>query len=155
MARPSGGAESDVAGQGTVAHRGLWVEAGLLLRQVHDSCVHRRSEARVRRPARTRRRAADLSGGPWVLGDQVRPRRRLERHPRPEPAGVRGGRMTFAAGTLVRARGREWVVLPDSTDDLLMVRPLGGTDEEVTGILSALEEIQQAQFDLPKPSLVR
>src|SRR6266700_4149034 len=62
--------------------------------------------------------------------------------------------MTFATGSLVRARGREWVVLPDSTDDLLMVRPLGGTDEEVTGILSALEEIQQAQFDLPNPSLV-
>ena len=31
---------------------------------------------------------------------------------------------TFAAGTLVRARGREWVVLPESSDELLMLRPV-------------------------------
>lgn len=62
--------------------------------------------------------------------------------------------MTFATGSLVRARGREWVVLPDSTDELVMVRPLGGTDEEVTGILLALEEIEPAQFALPNPALV-
>ena len=33
----------------------------------------------------------------------------------------------FAAGSLVRARGREWVVLPGVDDDLLVLRPLGGT----------------------------
>ena len=27
-------------------------------------------------------------------------------------------------GTLIHARGREWVVLPDSTDDLLIARPV-------------------------------
>ena len=59
--------------------------------------------------------------------------------------------MTFATGSLVNARNREWVVLPDSTDDLLMVRPLGGTDEEVTGILTALETVEPATFDLPTP----
>ena len=48
--------------------------------------------------------------------------------------------MSFAIGSLVKARDREWVVLPDSTDDLLMLRPLGGTDEEVTGILVPLEK---------------
>jgi len=32
--------------------------------------------------------------------------------------------VTFAVGSLVRARGREWVVLPDSGADLLMLRPL-------------------------------
>ena len=37
----------------------------------------------------------------------------------------------FAVGSLVRIRDREWVVLPESDDDLLMVRPLGGTDAEV------------------------
>lgn len=36
-------------------------------------------------------------------------------------------------GTLIRARGREWVVLPESSDELLMARPLGGLDEEITG----------------------
>lgn len=52
-------------------------------------------------------------------------------------------------GTLVHARGREWVVLPDSTDELLMVRPVGGLDEEVTGILPAVESVESATFRLP------
>ena len=52
-------------------------------------------------------------------------------------------------GTLIHARGREWVVLPDSTDDLLMVRPVGGLDEEVTGILPAVESVESATFRLP------
>ena len=33
-------------------------------------------------------------------------------------------------GALVHARGREWVVLPESTADLLMLRPVGGLDNE-------------------------
>ena len=45
--------------------------------------------------------------------------------------------MSFAVGSLVRARGREWVVLPESDDDLLVLRPLGGTDDEIAGILTA------------------
>ena len=42
--------------------------------------------------------------------------------------------MAFAVGSLVKARGREWVVLPESAEDLLVLRPLGGTEDEVTGI---------------------
>ena len=52
-------------------------------------------------------------------------------------------------GTLIHARGREWVVLPDSTADLLMARPVGGLDEEVTGILPAVEPVASATFRLP------
>jgi len=52
-------------------------------------------------------------------------------------------------GTLIRARGREWVVLPDSSDELLLVRPLGGLDEETTGILPAVEPVESAAFPLP------
>lgn len=52
-------------------------------------------------------------------------------------------------GTLVRARGREWVVLPDSTDELLMLRPVGGLDEEIAGLLPAVEPVQSASFSLP------
>src|SRR5688572_23747563 len=52
-------------------------------------------------------------------------------------------------GTLVQARGREWVVLPDSTDELLMVRPVGGLDEEAVGILPAVEPVASATFRLP------
>ena len=62
--------------------------------------------------------------------------------------------MTFAVGSLVQTRGREWVVLPGSSDDLLMLRPLGGTDEETAGICMALEEVEPAHFDLPDPSAV-
>ena len=60
--------------------------------------------------------------------------------------------MTFTPGSLVTARGRDWVVLPDSTDDMVMVRPLGGTDDETTGILASVEDISPASFDLPDPS---
>ncbi len=54
-------------------------------------------------------------------------------------------------GNLVKARGREWVVLPGTTDDLAMLRPLGGTAAEETGVLTALERIDPAVFPLPSP----
>ncbi len=52
-------------------------------------------------------------------------------------------------GTLIHARGREWVVLPDSTDELLIARPVGGLDEEVAGLLPAVESVASATFRLP------
>jgi superfamily II DNA or RNA helicase len=52
-------------------------------------------------------------------------------------------------GTLIRARGREWVVLPESCDAVLIARPLGGLDEEITGILPAVEPVQSTAFQLP------
>ena len=61
---------------------------------------------------------------------------------------------TFAVGSLVRARGREWVVLPESQDDLLVLRPLGGTEDEVTGIYLPLEAVEPASFDLPDPDQI-
>jgi len=62
--------------------------------------------------------------------------------------------MSFPVGSLVRARGREWVVLPESENDLLVLRPLGGGDSEVTGIFLPLEPVEPAHFELPDPSLV-
>ena len=62
--------------------------------------------------------------------------------------------MSHGIGTLVRARGREWVVLPGSTDALLRLRPLGGSSLEETGILTSLEKVESASFDLPDPSRV-
>jgi hypothetical protein len=56
---------------------------------------------------------------------------------------------SFAPGALVRARGREWVVLPDSHDDLLVVRPLGGGDDDTAAILPGLEEVEEATFPPP------
>ncbi|NVM56675.1 MAG: DEAD/DEAH box helicase, partial [Desulfobacterales bacterium] len=62
--------------------------------------------------------------------------------------------MTFSVGSLVRARGREWVVLPDSKEDLLILRPLGGMDDEVTGIYLPLEPVEPATFSLPDPTQI-
>ena len=55
-------------------------------------------------------------------------------------------------GTLVHARGREWVVLPESTDEMLMLRPVGGLDEEITGVLPGIEPVTSATFSLPGPA---
>jgi len=68
----------------------------------------------------------------------------------PVPLGFWGRGVTYAVGSLVTARGRDWVVLPDSEHDFLILRPLGGTDEEVTGIHVGLEQVQPAA--LPAPS---
>jgi superfamily II DNA or RNA helicase len=57
----------------------------------------------------------------------------------------------YAPGTFVRARGREWLVLPESSENLLLVRPAGGLDEEVTGIAPAVEPVESASFPLPSP----
>lgn len=62
--------------------------------------------------------------------------------------------MTFAVGSLVTARGREWVVLPESTEEIVVARPLGGTDDEVAGFHTSLEEIRPASFALPDPEKV-
>ena len=62
--------------------------------------------------------------------------------------------MAFSVGSLVKARGREWVVLPDFTDDLFVLRPLGGSDDEIAGIYLPLESVSPATFDLPDPTQV-
>jgi superfamily II DNA or RNA helicase len=60
--------------------------------------------------------------------------------------------VSFSVGSLVRARGREWVVLPESEQDFVFLRPLGGTDEEIAGIHTGLEPVEPAVFDSPDPS---
>ena len=64
--------------------------------------------------------------------------------------------MTHAVGSLVRCRGREWVVLPQAGEDpdLLMLRPLGGTGDEACGVYLPLEPVEPASFDLPNPANV-
>ncbi|MFJ8042139.1 helicase-related protein [Kitasatospora sp. NPDC096147] len=62
------------------------------------------------------------------------------------------GTPRFAVGTLVHARGREWVVLPESGPDLLVLRPLGGSGDDVAGVLPALEEVRSASFPPPDPT---
>lgn len=60
----------------------------------------------------------------------------------------------FDIGSLVTARNREWVVLPESRaeDDLLVLRPLGGSEDEITGIYLPLEpDVRVARFPAPDP----
>jgi superfamily II DNA or RNA helicase len=40
----------------------------------------------------------------------------------------------YQPGKLVSLRGRDWIVLPSDDKDLLVVKPLGGSDDEMTGI---------------------
>ncbi|MFJ9790394.1 DEAD/DEAH box helicase [Streptomyces globosus] len=59
--------------------------------------------------------------------------------------------LTYTAGSLVTARGREWVVLPDSEPDLLVLRPLGGSDDDIAAVFPAFEEVEPARFAAPEP----
>ena len=63
------------------------------------------------------------------------------------------GSPEFTTGSLVTARGRDWVVLPGSESDMILVQPLGGTDAEVTGILTEVEEVTSAGFAMPDPQV--
>lgn len=62
---------------------------------------------------------------------------------------------TFSPGTLVTLRGRDWIVQPSETpDDLLVVKPLGGSDEETTAIFLPLDFTEDSphKAEFPKPS---
>lgn len=58
---------------------------------------------------------------------------------------------TFTVGSLVSVRGREWVVLPDSTPEFLVLRPLGGTEDDIAGVIVDVEQPQPARFAPPAP----
>lgn len=59
----------------------------------------------------------------------------------------------FKPGALVTLYGREWIVQPSDQPELLLLKPLGGTDMEIKGIHTALKhdinEVTRAEFPLP------
>lgn len=58
--------------------------------------------------------------------------------------------LTFTPGNLVRARGREWIVLPGGSEDVLRLRPLSGSEAEIAWVHTALEPgISPAHFPPP------
>ena len=61
--------------------------------------------------------------------------------------------MSFIPGSLVRVRGRDWIVLPSEDKDLLRIKPLGGSEEEITGIYLPLaftdDKVVSSEFPLP------
>ncbi|MET7635714.1 helicase-related protein [Streptomyces sp. NPDC005078] len=60
--------------------------------------------------------------------------------------------IAYSAGSLVTARGREWVVLPESASDMLVLRPLGGSDDDIAAVFPAFEAVKGAEFAPPEPS---
>jgi len=42
--------------------------------------------------------------------------------------------MTSSVGSLVKARGCEWVILPEAEEDLLVMHPLGSPDDDIASI---------------------
>src|SRR5689334_9986509 len=62
------------------------------------------------------------------------------------------GAATYTPGSLVRARDREWIVLPGSTAEVLRLRPLSGSEEDVALLHTRLEpDLTPALFPPPTP----
>src|SRR5579863_3330498 len=59
--------------------------------------------------------------------------------------------LSFGPGDLVRARGREWVLLPADVEGLLKLRPLSGSEDDIQWIDPELERegVSSARFDAP------
>ena len=62
----------------------------------------------------------------------------------------------FNVGSIVRARNREWVVLPSADADTVLLRPIGGSEKEISGIYLPLnlEKIEPAAFPKPNPDKI-
>lgn len=61
--------------------------------------------------------------------------------------------LQFSPGSIVSARGREWVVLPESEAAILYLRPLGAGEDAPTILMPALERepVVSATFPNPDP----
>ncbi len=57
--------------------------------------------------------------------------------------------LDYPAGSLVNARGRDWLVLPGSPEGTLLVRPLGGHEHETTVLLPEIDDCAAATFEPP------
>lgn len=60
----------------------------------------------------------------------------------------------FPPGALIRARGREWIVLPGSSPDMLRLRPLSGSEADITLLSPELKAEYEAvaPATLPPPT---
>ena len=61
--------------------------------------------------------------------------------------------MQYKTGALVRVRNRDWIVLPSKDINLLLLKPLGGAEEEITGIYLPLsfgsDSVTSSEFPFP------
>ena len=68
---------------------------------------------------------------------------------------MRDNQTEFHPGALVRARGRDWVVLPPEEPGTALLRPVDGPDAEAVGIYLPLEPdaIEASRYPPPDPGL--
>ena len=59
----------------------------------------------------------------------------------------------YQPGALVRARGRDWVVIPSDEEGLVRLRPVDGVDDDAVGVYLPLEgdAIQPSRYAPPDP----
>lgn len=70
--------------------------------------------------------------------------------------------MNVQPGALVTYREREWVVLPSEDENLVLLRPIGGSNRELCGVVKSMadlvgyslpyERLESASFPLPDPA---
>ena len=61
----------------------------------------------------------------------------------------------FQPGSLVSARGREWIVLPQSDSDTLHLRPLGAAEDDATLIFLPIERQPVTPASFPWPTVAQ
>lgn len=62
---------------------------------------------------------------------------------------------TFSPGSLVNLRGRDWIVQPsEAPEELLVIKPLGGSEDETTGVYLPLgfEDDLPTKAEFPRPA---
>lgn len=62
--------------------------------------------------------------------------------------------MDFKTGTLVEFRNRPWVVQKSNDDDMIIIKPLGGTDAEIVGLYKPLygNDFQLKSYEFRRPT---
>ena len=62
--------------------------------------------------------------------------------------------MDYKTGTLIEFRNRPWVVQQSGEDDLMIIKPLGGTDDETIGLYLPLygDELQIHSYNFRRPT---
>jgi superfamily II DNA or RNA helicase len=67
-----------------------------------------------------------------------------------------GAGQKYPIGSLVRARERDWIVLPSEDGDVLRVKPVTGSDDASVGLFLPLEQgdLKSTSFSPPNPEVV-
>src|SRR6266851_10207706 len=62
----------------------------------------------------------------------------------------------LAVGSLVRVRGRDWIVLPSTAQDVLNLKPITGAGDTAVGLFLPLEGegVKPASFPRPDPNVI-